>query len=106
MAPGAVQRQTSGAGGPAAAQRSLRGRSGHPEEPAAGGQLQTVGGANSCDMSLLQFNCKAIILFCLAQIRDHTTIVMSEETYAYTFKISCGFRRNVKKARISGTHNI
>ena len=60
MAPGAVQRQTSGAGGPAAAQRSLRGRPGHPEEPAAGGQLQTVGGANSCDMSLLRLNCKAL----------------------------------------------
>lgn len=44
MAPGAVLRQTSGAGRHAAPQRSLRRGSGHPEEPAAGGRLQTVGG--------------------------------------------------------------
>ena len=42
MAPGAVQWQTSGAGRHAAAQRRLRGRLGHAEEPAAGRRLQTV----------------------------------------------------------------
>lgn len=45
MAPGAVLRQTLGAGRHAAPQRSLRGGSGHPEEPAAGERVQTVGGA-------------------------------------------------------------
>lgn len=47
MAPGAVLRQASGAGRHAAAQRSLRRGSGHPEEPAAGGRLQTVGGTSN-----------------------------------------------------------
>lgn len=46
MAPGAVLRQTSGAGRHAAPQRSLRGGPGHAEEPAAGGRLQTVGRVN------------------------------------------------------------
>lgn len=47
MAPGAVLRQTSGAGRHAAPQCSLRRRSGHPDEPAAGARLQTVGGSGN-----------------------------------------------------------
>ncbi len=47
MASGAVLRQAAGAGRHAAPQCSLCWRSGHPEKPAAGGQLQTVGGSNN-----------------------------------------------------------
>lgn len=50
MAPGAVLRQTSGAGRHAAPQRGLRRRSGHSEEPAAGRRLQTVGGIDSINI--------------------------------------------------------